>query len=151
MNNNITSSFSPDGRWIAYTSNETGVPGDNNVFVQPFPPTGTKYQISKAGENGHIPLWSPDGKELFYVPGLGQLVVVAVNTHPTFSVSDPVAVPRRFPSAAPTYPRAFDMTPSGKLVAVVSAGLTPGGGTTSQVRVVLNWFDELRQRAPIRD
>jgi Tol biopolymer transport system component len=55
-----SSRFSPDGKWIAYTSIETG---RFEVFVQPFPLTGAKYQISKQG-GGHA-LWSPDGKELF--------------------------------------------------------------------------------------
>jgi serine/threonine-protein kinase len=57
------SAFSPDGRWLAYASGETGVPF--NVFVEPFPPTGARYQITSTG--GRDPVWSPDGKELFSI------------------------------------------------------------------------------------
>ena len=63
--NPITPVFSPDGRWVAYGSNETG---GNEIYVQPFPSTGTKYQVSKNRSSVH-PLWSPDGKELFSIPG----------------------------------------------------------------------------------
>lgn len=141
--------FSPDGRWVAYTSNETGSGGDNNVYVQPFPATGTKYQISKAGENGHHPLWSPDGKELFYVPQVGRFVAVTVTTQPSFAVTNPVSVPRAFPTANPVTPRTFDITPGGKFVGVVTAGQAQAGAPQSaQVQVVLNWFEELKARAP---
>ena len=54
--------FSPDGRWIAYTSNENGQP---NVYVQPFLRAGGKYQVSRDG--GSHPVWRADGKELFYL------------------------------------------------------------------------------------
>ena len=54
--------LSPDGRWLAYASTETG---RNEVYVQPFPPTGARWQVSSAG--GRQPLWRADGKELFFV------------------------------------------------------------------------------------
>ena len=60
--------FSPDGRWVAY---QIGEPerAEGTTYVQPFPPTGTKYQIARGGR----PLWSRDGKELFFVPAPGRL------------------------------------------------------------------------------
>jgi Tol biopolymer transport system component len=64
--------FSPDGRWIAYQSNETGI---FEVYIQPFPPTGGKYQISRNG--GAVPLWRRDGKELFFL-GQGEPGLMAV-------------------------------------------------------------------------
>jgi Tol biopolymer transport system component len=148
-NNLIASTLSPDGKWLAYTANDTGLTGENNVFVEAFPPTGAKYQISKKGENGHLPLWSRDGKELYYVPQVGQLVVVSVTPAPVFSFSDPISVPRRFQRAAPTTPRVFDVTPDGKIVAVVPAGATEDTGQTPDIQVWLNWFEELKQRVPI--
>ena len=57
--------FSPDGRWVAYGSDESGT---DAVYVQPFPATGAKYQVSR-GDVGHHALWSRDGKQLFYIPG----------------------------------------------------------------------------------
>jgi Tol biopolymer transport system component len=60
----INAAFSPDGRWIAYQSGDSG---RDNLFVQPFPPTGATFQISR-NEDAHHPAWSRDGKELFYIP-----------------------------------------------------------------------------------
>lgn len=88
--------FSPDGRWVAYQSNEAG--RLDAVCVQPFPATGAKYQISK-GDDGHHPLWSPDGSELFYIPGPGQFVVVSIATQQGRHLDRQVLRPVRFESA----------------------------------------------------
>jgi serine/threonine-protein kinase len=141
--------FSPNGRWVAYSSNEgTGIP---NVYVQPFPATGAKYQIlSNQRENTNTPLWSPNGDELYYIPRQGGFAVVRVTTEPAFAFGKPVDVPRRFPAAGPGAPRTFDITPDGKIVGVVAAGETESGEpTTPHIHVVLNWFEELKQRVPI--
>ena len=84
--------FSPDGRWVAYQIGEPGASGEGTTYVQPFPPTGTKYQIARGGR----PLWSRDGKELFFVPAPGRFMVVTVRTAPSFTFTSPVAVPRGF-------------------------------------------------------
>ncbi len=65
--------FSPDGQWVAYSSNETGI---NRVFVRPFPGPGPNRQVSSGF--GIVPRWGRDGRELFYVDGAGQLVAVPV-------------------------------------------------------------------------
>jgi Tol biopolymer transport system component/predicted Ser/Thr protein kinase len=79
--------FSPDGRWIAYTSNESG---RNEVYVQAFPGPGGKWQISTAG--GGTPKWRKDGRELFYVGGDGRLMVASVRLDPSFESTSPVAL-----------------------------------------------------------
>ncbi|MBI3472582.1 MAG: PD40 domain-containing protein [Candidatus Solibacter usitatus] len=91
--------LSPDGRWVAYRSNESGKP---EVYVQPFPPSGGKWQISTAG--GHEPRWRRDGKELFYT--LGQKIrAVPVKTEgATFEAGIP-SRPRRFSTWSSTGPR----------------------------------------------
>jgi Tol biopolymer transport system component len=76
--------FSPDGRWIAYRSTQMGA---DQIYVQPFPSTGAKYQITKSG--GHKSVWSPDGKQLFYVPGGAQFAVVTIATQPSFTFGNP--------------------------------------------------------------
>ena len=77
--------FSPDGKWVAYASTESGRP---EVYVQPFPASGGKWQISTGG--GLLPMWRRDGKELFYlVPGLGRLMSVEVKTAPQFEAGAP--------------------------------------------------------------
>jgi hypothetical protein len=82
-----SSRFSPDGRWVAYASNETS---KFEVYVQPVPTTGAKFLVSKNG-GGH-PLWSPDGRELFYDSG-GRLFSVAIRTEPRFESDDPAPLP----------------------------------------------------------
>jgi serine/threonine-protein kinase len=148
--NLIESAFSPNGQWVAYTTNETDNVGDNNVYVQPFPATGAIYQISKTGENGHDPAWSADGKELFYVPQVGQFVAVTVTTEPSFSFGNPMSVPRAFPVAGPTTPRTFDITPDGRILSIVAPGQTQPGSAVQQIQLVINWFEELKARVPTK-
>jgi len=76
--------FSPDGRWVAYGSNETG---QFEVFVLDFPAKGTRLQVSTAG--GNEPRWRADGGELFYLDPAGRLMSVAVAYAPTFSLGIP--------------------------------------------------------------
>lgn len=102
-----SSRFSPDGKWIAYTSIETG---RFEVFVQPFPPTGVKYQVSRQG-GGHA-LWSLDGKEIFF-DNNRQLFAVSVQTAGTFSAGVPVPLPiQGFLQGNAR--RQFDLMPDGK-------------------------------------
>jgi len=140
-----TPDFSPDGRWVAYAASEQGVTG-TQVYVQPFPPTGTRYQLfAKAGDQPHHPLWTPDGKELLYVPRVGDLQAVTVETEPTLVFGNAVRVPRTFPAAASSTPRTFDIAPNGKVVGViVPEQSAPAGPRRRSIQVVLNWFEELK-------
>ncbi|MGE5832921.1 MAG: TolB family protein [Acidobacteriota bacterium] len=144
-----TAVFSRDGRWVAYSSSDGGS-ASTQVYVQPFPATGARYQVfAKPADNPHHPLWSPDGKELFYVPRVGGFEAVSVITQPTLVFGNPAQVPRVFPTAAPTTPRTFDITPTGKIVSVIASGQTSAAAADRPViRVVLNWFDELNARVP---
>jgi Tol biopolymer transport system component len=135
------SAFSPDGHWLAYTSNQTG---RNQIWVQPFPATGAKFPIVSGGH----PVWSPDGRELFYNSGANQTSVVSITTQPTvtFGVASPVpnGIQNRNPSNAT---RASDITPDGKyFVGVVNVDQTSSGSFAPQIQVVLNWFEDLKQR-----
>jgi serine/threonine-protein kinase len=140
--------FSPDGRWVAYGSDESGT---DAVYVQPFPATGAKFQISR-GDVGHHALWSRDGKQLFYIPGPGRFVVVNVTTQPSFSVSAPVPAPRAFNIGnAQTSPRNHDVGPDGRVLGIAIAGQGASGtAAAQQINVVLNWFEELKQRVPTK-
>jgi Tol biopolymer transport system component len=140
-----SATFSPDGRWVAYSA-----PG---LFVQPFPTTGATYPISKG--NGFHPMWSPDGKELFYFTGGGnsQFMVVSVTTRPTFTFGNPVSVPRPFAPSSQGFERNNDITLDGKrFLGVVPAGQTTASGAPAapQIQVVLNWFEELKARVPTK-
>jgi Tol biopolymer transport system component len=138
--------FSPDGRWLAYASNESG---RNEIYVQPFPgPGGVKYQISTDG-GGEV-IWARNG-ELFYWNG-DRLMVVETRTQPTFSAGVPRLLfegsyerTRRGAGAgAPNY----DVTADGQRFVMVKA--TETGSAPSQLNVVLNWFEELKRRVPTR-
>ena len=75
---------SPDGRWLAYTSNESGA---NEVYVRPFPATtGGRWQVSNGG--GIQPRWSPDGRELFFLDGASRLVAAEIRRSTTFEVTE---------------------------------------------------------------
>ena len=87
--------FSPDGRWIAYTTNEAGQP---NVYVQPFPGPGGKYQVSRDG--GGYPVWRADGKELFYLAADATLMAVPIDGTDQFDIGVPQAL---FPTAVPRF------------------------------------------------
>jgi hypothetical protein len=117
--------------------------------VQPFPPTGTKYRISPG--QGLQPLWSPDGKELFYNPAAGQYVKASITTQPSFALGDPVQMPRPFLTGGPAVIRNNDMTPDGKILGVAAAGQTVAGAQANiPLQVVLNWFEELKARVPAK-
>jgi Tol biopolymer transport system component len=143
-----TAMFSRDGRWLAYSSSDSGTAG-TQIFVQPFPPTGARYQIfAKAADNPHHPLWSPDDRELFYIPRVGGFEAVRVVTQPTFALGNPMQVPRVFSTAPPTTPRTFDITPTGRIVSVIARTQTTAAPSPPMIHVVLSWFDELTARVP---
>ena len=145
-----SATFSPDGRWVAYSATVPGPPG-GSLFVQPFPATGATYPISKG--TGSHPVWSPDGKELFYFTGggrFGQAVAVSVRTQPTFTFGNPVPGPSGFFGRGLSGERNYDITRDGKrFLGVVPAGQSASGAPAApQIQVVLNWFEELRRLAP---
>jgi eukaryotic-like serine/threonine-protein kinase len=136
--------FSPDGLWVAYTSAERGI---TTIFVQPFPATGVKYQLFVKGSNTvpHKVAWSPDGKELFYVPRLGGFEAVSVTTRPTFSFGNATEVPRPFQPGPPNSRTLFDVAPTGRFLGLIVPGqldLT----AAPPIHVVLNWTEELKAK-----
>jgi serine/threonine-protein kinase len=142
-----TAVFSPDGRWVAYTLRKQEQARDA-VFVEPFPPTGSKYQISH-DDDGHHPLWSSDGK-LLYNTGT-RLVELSVATQPGFSV---VGVPEPVPGSelfnvGPGSPRSYDLMRDRSIVGVASIA-RQALGTNPRIDVVVNWFTELQQRVPVK-
>ena len=144
--------FSPDGRWVAYTTREA-VAGTDVVYEQPFPATGAKVQISTNAEHGHHPAWSSDGKELYYDPGPGsRLVAVTVMASQGFGFGSAPSVARAFTGASSSEGRTFDVARDGKrflglMSATAAAAAAP---SRPEIRVVLNWFDELKARAPVK-
>jgi Tol biopolymer transport system component len=144
--------FSPDGRWVAYSAGKPGAFA-GSLFVQPFPTTGATYPISKG--SGFHPTWFPDGKGLFYFAGGGggQFFAVSVTTRPTFTFGNPVPLPRPFVMRGPGFERNYDITRDGKrFLGVVAAGQSTASGAPAapQIQVVLNWTEELKRLVPSR-
>ena len=142
--------FSPDGKWIAYGTADN--PGDQDIYVEPFPPTGARRRISRNG--GTHPMWSPDGSELFYrrrATGTGapRVQTVNVTTAPDFSFGNEHTLPIERFLVFSTY-RDYDITPDGeRFVMVFPASFEETGDARGQrIEVVLNWFEHLRERAP---
>ncbi|MGQ0736769.1 MAG: protein kinase domain-containing protein [Acidobacteriota bacterium] len=147
----LNAAISPDGRWVAYTLRESG---SASVFVEPFPPTGARYQTS-VGDSAHHPFWSPDGTELFYFAlGGGVLVSTPVSLTSSVAFGAPARVPGVHPpNTTRASPRNYDITPDGRRFVAAHAPdrqVQLGGADLIEVRVVLNWFEELNARVPVR-
>jgi serine/threonine-protein kinase len=143
------STFSPDGRWVAYTRAERG---RMTVWVQPFPATGAKYELVAQGSDlpKHV-RWSPDQKELFYNPRPSGFEAIGVTTQPTFSFGNPVALPKKLRFSPQGTRTPYDVTPDGKFVGVIPWGETRfDQGSDDQILVVLNWFEELKAHVHVR-
>jgi serine/threonine-protein kinase len=140
----IDATFSPDGKWVAY---QAGRRGENGVFVQPFPATSVKYKISKESA-AHHPAWSRDGKEIIYIPAQANAVVVSVTTRTGVDVSKTTSeLPAKGIEGGPFSIRNFDVMPDGRLLGVVDAAAQGSLAPANlQIRVVLNWFEELKQK-----
>jgi hypothetical protein len=138
--------FSPDGRWIAYAGAPSG--GPPNLFLQPFPATGSKYQLTT--NVGAAPAWSPDGKQLFYQTGpvsSGRLFVIDVRTTPTVTAGERGVIEFRGLIAQNPNFRNYDVTPDGKQFVIVVGGAE---NFADSINVVLNWTEELKQQVPAR-
>ena len=134
--------FSPDGRWIAYIPDESGRP---EIYVQPYPGPGGKWQISTEG--GSEPAWNRNGRELFYRTG-NKMMAVEVTTQPTFSAGKPkLLFEGQYLSVQTGLTNtAYDVSPDGqRFLMVKEIGRTV---STTQINVVQNWFEELKQKAP---
>jgi Tol biopolymer transport system component len=132
--------FSPDGHWLAYISDESG---RYEIYVQSFPGPGGKRQISTEG--GTEPVWNRNGRELFYRSG-DKMMAVDIATQPSFAAGTPRLlfegqyVPA--PGASPNY----DVSPDGQRFLMLKPIEQAAGPT--QINVVLNWFEELKQKVP---
>jgi hypothetical protein len=128
--------FSPDGRWMAYTSDESG---QFQVYVQPIPPNGAKWQISSAG--GSQPRWRPDGKELFYAAPDRKLMAVPVKIDSSFAAGVPVALFEGIDLLDLAVNRALTYRPAadGQRF-LVSAAAGGDAATATSLTVVTNWI-----------
>jgi len=138
--------FSPDGRWLAYTSDESR---NFEVYVRPFPGPGGKWQISTGG--GDFPRWSRNGKELLYCAGDNRIMVAKYATSgDSFHADRPqIWSPGQFNCNG--FVPEFDLHPDGKRLAVLKASGTGEVLKGDKVSFIFNFFDELRRKVPTRE
>jgi eukaryotic-like serine/threonine-protein kinase len=138
--------LSPDGRWLAYVSNQSG---RAEVYVQPYPGPGARQQISVDG--GTAPAWSRDGRELFYITTLSvggqaaltKMMVVPVQSKPAFTAGTPrMLFEGRYGATANI--RGYDVAPDGRFLMVQQKDRPPM--RVAEMIIVQNWVEELRQK-----
>jgi Tol biopolymer transport system component len=138
--NERSATFSPNGRWLAYRSDESG---QDEVYVRPYPGPEGKWSVSTDG--GTEPVWSPDGRELFYRNG-NRMMVVSVETEPLFTAGRPrLLFEGRFRSSMGYQASAnYDVFPDGQSFVMVKDLQE----SETRINVVLNWFEELKRLVP---
>jgi serine/threonine protein kinase/Tol biopolymer transport system component len=141
---------SPDGKWIAYVSVQSGKP---EIFVRPFPEVDKgKWQVSTTGGIG--PLWSPDGRKIFYRSG-DCAMAVGVETAPSFRLGKPEILFRSnyyYWGVGSMIQPVWDIRPDGKgfmMIKEVDSTAT-SAEVTPKINVVVNWLEELKQRVPVK-
>ncbi|MGB2663038.1 MAG: protein kinase [Candidatus Acidiferrum sp.] len=133
--------FSPDGHWLSYVSDESG---RWEIYVQPYPGPGGKWQISTDG--GMEPVWNPNGREIFYRKG-DKMMAVDISTQPSFSAGKPrILFEGRYERTPATGPN-YDVSPDGQRFLMLKSSEQEVAAPT-QINVVLNWFEELKRRVP---
>jgi Tol biopolymer transport system component len=132
--------LSPDDRWLAYMSDESGSP---EVYVRPFPNVDAGKWLVSAGGGG-FPVWSPSGRELFYLNGTTMMSVSVATDGATFNAGAPELLFRGpFETGSPN----FDVSPDGTYFVMVEAD---ADATPTQIQVVFNWVEELKRLLPTK-
>ena len=140
----LNGEVSPDGRYLAYESNESG---SQEVYVRPFPDVQSgRWRISTNG--GRHPAWAAGGRELYYVSADAHLQRVDVTTSPSFRVSPPSTVMSN-PIYAAIMPRSYDVAPDGKRYLVIEDA-TRAQDQSRTITVVSGWGEELKRLLPNR-
>jgi Tol biopolymer transport system component len=135
LNSVWAAKFSPDARWLAYDSSESG---RREVYVRPFPTAGGQWQVSPQG--GIFPQWSPDGRELFYLNLEHEMMAVKVTLEPTFQAATPRALfnASRRPGSG-TGQAFYSVMPDGQHFVMLQPVDAP-----RQLQVTLNWLEDLK-------
>ena len=145
--NERNAEISPDGNWLAYESDESG---QSEIYVRPFPDvSASREQVSTDG--GTRPLWSGDGRELFYWVEPSTIMAVSVDAGTDFTAGRPdVAVQGSFPTAV-FVGRHYDVSRDGDRFLLITEASDPEAEepAPAQITVVLNWTQELLERVPV--
>jgi serine/threonine-protein kinase len=135
--------ISPDGQRLAYASEESG---RREVYVQPFPDGGQRHQISTGV--GHKPVWSPDGTIIYYRElEDGPILAASVTTKPRFEAEAPrMLLEGKYEEGLYTWAPNFDIAPDGESFVMIKED--EDWGRATEIRVVLNWFEEIERLVP---
>jgi serine/threonine-protein kinase len=141
--------ISPDGHWMAYESNESG---QYEIYVRPFPEVNAgKWPISTKG--GRAPLWSPDGRKLFYRNG-DAAMAVAIEPGPAFKPGKSEVLFRGpYVPRTGQEPHPWDISRDGRFLMMKRVQPTekaPAAKAPRKISIVVNWFEELKQRVPVK-
>jgi Tol biopolymer transport system component len=131
--------FSPDGRWLAFVSDESG---REEIYIQPYPGPGKKNLISTDG--GREPVWSPDGRELFF-RSEDKLMAVAIPAEQELAIGTPRIVFEESYVSFPGGGNSYDVSPDGRRFLMVRRGQKT---VPTRIHIVLNWLEELKKQAP---
>jgi serine/threonine-protein kinase len=141
----LAPSFSPDGRWMAYYSNESGI---NQVYVRAFPDKSGKWQISNSG--GSLPMWSRTGHELFFETLDRHIMVAAYAVKGDSFVADKPRIWSDKQLGDANNRKNFDLAPDGKrIAALLPVDTAEAQKAQSHVIFLENFFDEVRRKVPI--
>ena len=136
--------LSPNGAWMAY---ESHLSGRSEIYVQRYPELGHRQQISTSG--GLLPLWSRDGRELFFSSvDSRQILAVPVQSGTTLVAGRPQVL-FEFAMNVVIGGRPYDIAPDGRFL-IIRSGQAEGGGTSANLILVLNWFEELKRLMPTK-
>lgn len=141
--NECTPMFSPDGRWLAYSSDSSG---QFEVFIRPYPGPGETKPVSTEG--GLQPLWSPEGRRLFYRDLNGSRVMsVSFSSDPELRIGQPELLFEGEYSSAIRYGRGYDLAPDGSRFLMIK--MLPLPPASTQFNIITNWFEELKRLVPV--
>jgi serine/threonine-protein kinase len=137
--NELNAELSPDGRWLAYQSNASG---QYEIYVRPFPNVEDGQWLVSTGGGTH-PLWSPDGRELFYLAPGARLMAIPVQTEPSFAPGNAEELFGVY--YAEFFGRTYDISPDGERFLMIKESDEP---SSTEFILVQNWFEELNRLVP---
>jgi serine/threonine-protein kinase len=140
--NDSTPIFSPDGRWLAYSSD---LSGQFEVFIRPYPGPGETEQVSTKG--GIQPLWSPDGRRLYYRDLSGsRMMSISFSTDPELTIGQPQHMFEGVYRTPLHFGRQYDLAPDGSRFLMIKK--VPPLPASTKFNIINNWIEELKQLVP---
>ncbi len=134
--NEFAPAVSPNGKWIAYISDQTG---QDQIYITPYPGPGLVTSVSTLG--GREPVWAPGGRELFYRDG-DKMMVVAVETQPSLKLGMPELLFQK-PFLSHRFTPQYDIHPDGDRFLMVKEDVEVERG---QIKIIFNWFEVLKEK-----